>query len=66
MQGQIKLALVSISVEIYPATESVRRSVSARFMSQQASPSTRQVVTGVDPVENPHGFEMFQGNYILL
>lgn len=69
-QGQIRLALVSIPVEIYPAT----RSGAAISFRQIHEPSGKpikyeKVVAGlgaVDPDDIQKGFEYERGNYVLL
>lgn len=69
-QGQIRLALVSIPVEIYSAT----RSGSTVAFRQIHEPSGKpihyeKVVTGVGPVDTDEimkGYEYKKGNYVLL
>jgi DNA end-binding protein Ku len=69
-QGQIRLALVSIPVEVYPAT---RSSASIAF-HQIHEPSGKRikyekVAPGVGPVEREDivkGYEISKGNYVLL
>lgn len=69
-QGQIRLALVSIPVEIYPAT----RSGAAISFRQIHEPSGKpinyeKVVPGIGPVDRDEiikGFEVSKGNYVLL
>jgi DNA end-binding protein Ku len=69
-QGQIKLALVSIPVEVYPAT----RSGAAISFHQIHEPSGKRVryekvAPGVGPVDRDQimkGFEISKGNYVLL
>lgn len=69
-QGQIRLALVSIPVEIYPAT----RSGAAISFHQIHEPSGQRiryekVAPGVGPVDRDDilkGFEISKGNYVLL
>ncbi len=69
-QGQIRLALVSIPVEIYPAT----RSGAAISFRQIHEPSGKpihyeKVVTGVGPVDRDEilkGYEVAKGHYVLL
>ena len=69
-QGQIRLALVSIPVEIYSATKS-----GAQVSFQQIHEPTgkpihyEKVVTGVGPVDADEimkGFEYEKGNFVLL
>ena len=69
-QGQIRLALVSIPVEVYPAT----RSGPAISFHQIHEPSGKRiryekVAPGVGPVpaeDIAKGYEISRGNYILL
>jgi DNA end-binding protein Ku len=69
-QGQIRLALVSIPVEIYSAT----RSGSTIAFRQIHEPSGKpihyeKVVTGIGPVDTDEimkGYEYKKGNYVLL
>ena len=69
-QGQIRLALVSIPVEIYPAT----RSGAAISFRQIHEPTGKRVnyekvVAGVGPVDRDEilkGYEISKGNYVLL
>jgi len=69
-QGQIRLALVSIPVEIYPA---VKSGASVRFR-QIHEPSGKPVkyektVPGVGPVDSEEilkGYEIRKGEYVLL
>lgn len=69
-QGQIRLALVSIPVEIYPAT----RSGAAIAFHQIHEPTGKRiryekVAPGVGPVDRDEilrGFEVSKGNYVLL
>ena len=69
-QGQIRLALVSIPVEVYAATKS-----GARIAFHQIhEPSGKRinyekVVQGIGPVDRDEivkGFEVSKGNYVLL
>jgi DNA end-binding protein Ku len=69
-QGQIKLALVSIPVEIYPATKS-GAAVSFRQIHEPTGKPIQyeKVVSGVGPVDRDEilkGFELSKGNYVLL
>ncbi len=69
-QGQIRLALVSIPVEIYSATKS-GAAVSFRQIHEPTGKpiSYEKVVTGVGPVdldEIVKGFEVSKGEYVLL
>ena len=69
-QGQIRLALVSIPVEIYPAT----KSGAAIQFRQIHEPSGKRihyekVVPGMGPVDRDEivkGYEIAKGNYVLL
>jgi len=69
-QGQIRLALVSIPVEIYAAT----KSGAAIQFHQIHEPSGKRinyekVVQGIGPVDRDEivkGFEVSKGNYVLL
>lgn len=69
-QGQIKLALVSIPVEVYPAT----RSSAAISFKQIHKPSGKpihyeKVAAGVGPADRDDivkGFEIARGSYVLL
>lgn len=69
-QGQIRLALVSIPVEIYSAT----RSGSTVAFRQIHEPSGKpvhyeKVVTGIGPIDTDEimkGYEYKKGNYVLL
>jgi DNA end-binding protein Ku len=69
-QGQIRLALVSIPVEIYPATKS-GASVSFRQIHEPSGKPIHyeKVVTGIGPVDPDEilkGYEISKGNYVLL
>lgn len=69
-QGQIRLALVSIPVEIYSATKS-GASISFRQIHEPSGKPVRyeKVVPGlgpVDPDEILKGYEVEKGNYVLL
>lgn len=69
-QGQIRLALVSIPVEIYAAT----RSGAAIQFRQIHEPSGKpvnyeKVVSGIGPIDTDEivkGYEVSKGNYVLL
>ncbi|HET9630715.1 MAG TPA: Ku protein [Novosphingobium sp.] len=68
--GQIRLALVSIPVEIYPATRSAGR-IGFNMIHEPSGQRVRyqKVVPGVgevDPEEIVKGFEVSKGNYVLL
>src|SRR5690606_17128035 len=69
-QGQIRLALVSIPVEVYPAVKS-GASISFRQIHEPSGKpiSYDKVVAGVGPVgrdEIVKGYEVSKGNYVLL
>ena len=69
-QGQIRLALVSIPVEIYPATRS-GASIAFRQIHEPSGKPIRyeKVVPGVGPVDKDEilkGFEYEKGSYVLL
>ena len=69
-QGQIRLALVSIPVEIYSATKS-GASISFRQIHEPTGKPIHydKVVTGVGPIDTDDivkGFEVSKGEYVLL
>ncbi|MBC7987110.1 MAG: Ku protein [Sphingomonadaceae bacterium] len=69
-QGQIRLALVSIPVEIYSATKSGAQ-ISFRQIHEPSGKPIRyeKVVPGIGPVAAEDilkGFEVEKGNYVLL
>jgi DNA end-binding protein Ku len=69
-QGQIRLALVSIPVEIYPATKS-GASISFRQIHEPSGKpiNYEKVVAGIGPVDRDEivkGYEISKGNYVLL
>ena len=69
-QGQIRLALVSIPVEIYPAVKS-GASISFRQIHEPSGKpvSYEKVVQGIGPVDRDdiiRGYEVSKGNYVLL
>lgn len=69
-QGQIRLALVSIPVEIYSATRS-GPSISFRQIHEPSGKPIHydKVVTGIGPVDADEimkGYEYKKGNYVLL
>jgi DNA end-binding protein Ku len=69
-QGQIKLALVSIPVEVYPATKS-GAAISFHQIHEPTGKRIRyeKVAPGVGPVDRDDimkGFEISKGNYVLL
>ncbi len=69
-QGQIRLALVSIPVEVYAAT----KSGAAIAFHQIHEPSGKRVnyekvVQGIGPIDRDEivkGYEVSKGNYVLL
>jgi DNA end-binding protein Ku len=69
-QGQIRLALVSIPVEIYPATKSGAAISFRQIHEPTGKPiSYEKVVQGVGPVDRDEiikGYEVSKGNYVLL
>lgn len=69
-QGQIRLALVSIPVEIYPATRS-GPSISFHQVHEPSGKRIRyeKVAPGIGPVDREEivkGYEVSKGNYVLL
>ena len=69
-QGQIRLALVSIPVEIYPAVRS-GASISFRQIHEPSGKPIKyeKTVPGIGPVDRDEilkGYEMSKGNYVLL
>lgn len=69
-QGQIRLALVSIPVEIYPATKS-GASISFRQIHEPSGKpiNYEKVVPGIGPVDRDEivkGYEISKGNFVLL
>lgn len=69
-QGQIRLALVSIPVEIYAATKSGAR-ISFNQIHEPSGQriAYEKVVPGIGPVDRDEiirGFEVSKGNYVLL
>ena len=69
-QGQIRLALVSIPVEIYSATKSGSR-ISFNQIHEPSGKriSYEKVVPGIGPVDRDEiirGYEVSKGNYVLL
>jgi DNA end-binding protein Ku len=69
-QGQIRLALVSIPVEIYPATKAGATIALRQIHEPSGKPvHYEKVVTGigpVDPEEILKGYEISKGDYVLL
>jgi DNA end-binding protein Ku len=69
-QGQIRLALVSIPVEIYPATKSGATIAFRQIHEPSGKPiHYEKVVTGIGPVDPDEilkGYEISKGNYVLL
>ncbi|MEO6716091.1 MAG: Ku protein, partial [Novosphingobium sp.] len=69
-KGQIRLALVSIPVEIYPATKS-GASISFRQIHEPSGKPIKyeKVVPGIGPVDRDEiikGYELSKGHYVLL
>ena len=69
-QGQIRLALVSIPVEIYSASQSGAK-ISFRQIHEPSGKriSYEKVVEGVGPVDRDdiiRGYELSKNNYVLL
>lgn len=69
-QGQIRLALVSIPVEVYSATKS-GASISFRQIHEPSGKriNYEKVVQGIGPIDRDDivkGYEISKGNYILL
>ena len=69
-RGQIKLALVSIPVEIYPATKS-GKSIAFHQVHEPSGQRVRyeKVVPGIGPVDRDEilkGYEVSKGEYVLL
>jgi DNA end-binding protein Ku len=69
-QGQIRLALVSIPVEIYPATKSGATISFRQIHEPTGKPiNYEKVVQGVGPVDRDEivkGYEVSKGNFVLL
>ncbi len=69
-QGQIRLALVSIPVEIYSATKSGAQISFKQIHEPTGKPiHYEKVVTGIGPVDTDEimkGFEYQKGNFVLL
>ncbi|BBC72781.1 Ku protein [Altererythrobacter sp. B11] len=69
-QGQIRLALVSIPVEIYSAAKSGAKVSFRQIHEPSGKPvSYEKVVQGVGPVDRDEiikGYELSKGNYVLL
>ena len=69
-KGQIRLALVSIPVEIYAATKS-GAAISFRQIHEPSGKPVKyeKVVPGIGPIDTDDivkGYEMSKGNYVLL
>ena len=69
-RGQIRLALVSIPVEIYPATKA-GRSIAFHQIHEPSGQRVKyeKVVPGIGPVDRDEilkGFEVEKGEYVLL
>ena len=69
-QGQIRLALVSIPVEIYPATKSGAKISFRQIHEPSGKPiSYEKIVQGVGPVDRDEivkGYETEKGHFVLL
>ena len=69
-QGQIRLALVSIPVEIYAATKSGAAISFRQIHEPSGKPiNYEKVVQGIGPVDHDEivkGFEVSKGNFVLL
>lgn len=69
-QGQIRLALVSIPVEVYPATKSGAAISFRQIHEPTGKPiNYEKVVSGVGPVDRDEivkGYEVSKGNFVLL
>lgn len=69
-QGQIRLALVSIPVEIYPATKSGAKISFRQIHEPTGKPvSYEKIVQGVGPIDRDEivkGYEMEKGKFVLL
>ncbi|MBB4858069.1 DNA end-binding protein Ku [Novosphingobium chloroacetimidivorans] len=69
-QGQIRLALVSIPVEIYPATKSGAAISFRQIHEPSGKPiNYEKVVQGIGPVDHDDivkGYEVSKGNFVLL
>src|SRR5215211_7464113 len=69
-RGQIRLALVSIPVEIYPATKSGAQ-ISFHQIHEPSGQRIKyeKVVPGIGPVDKDEivkGYEVSKGHYVLL
>ena len=69
-RGQIRLALVSIPVEIYPATKT-GKSIAFHQVHEPSGQRVRyeKVVPGIGPVDRDEilkGYEVSKGEYVLL
>ncbi|MCW1403558.1 Ku protein [Novosphingobium sp. MW5] len=69
-QGQIRLALVSIPVEIYAATKSGAAIAFRQIHEPSGKPiNYEKVVSGIGPVDRDEivkGYEISKGNFVLL
>ena len=70
-RGQIRLALVSIPVEIYPATKPGGRAIEFHQVHEPSGKRIRyeKVVPGIGPVDKDEimkGYEVSKGHYVLL
>ena len=69
-QGQIRLALVSIPVEVYSATKTASKIAFRQIHEPSGKPvSYEKVVEGIGPIDRDEiikGYEISKGNYVLL
>lgn len=69
-KGQLRLSLVSIAVELYPATKANAKPAFRQIHEPTGKPiSYEKVVAGVGPVDKDEimkGFEYEKGDYVLL
>lgn len=69
-KGQIRLALVSIPVEVFPATKSGAAISFRQIHEPSGKPiNYEKVVQGIGPIDRDDivkGFEISKGNYVLL
>src|SRR5689334_20916524 len=69
-KGQLRLSLVSIAVELYPATKTSAKPSFRQIHEPSGKPiSYEKVVAGIGPVDKDEimkGFEYEKGDYVLL
>jgi DNA end-binding protein Ku len=69
-QGQIRLALVSIPVEVYSAVKTASKISFRQIHEPSGKPvSYEKVVEGIGPIDRDEiikGYELSKGNYVLL